>query len=96
MEVEFTPLDGIYHSTWASVDHDQHPIVGEEVTAIYRQQDPGHAIVPGYESDGVAPPRGIRVWLASRTCTGLPASERRIGAGVGKIRLRTAQNDSFC
>jgi cytochrome c oxidase assembly protein Cox11 len=53
IKVEFMSLDGAYHYTWAPVDHDQHPVVGEDVTVIYREQDPGHAIVSGYESQGV-------------------------------------------
>ncbi|ACL39026.1 conserved hypothetical protein [Pseudarthrobacter chlorophenolicus A6] len=53
MKVEFTSADGASHATWATVDHDQYPIVGDATTVIYAEQDPGRAIVPGYESDGV-------------------------------------------
>jgi hypothetical protein len=53
IEVEFMSLDGTYHVTWAAVDHDQHPEVGSYVTVVYREADPSHAIVLGYESDGV-------------------------------------------
>lgn len=53
IKVEFLSSDWAYHVTWAAVDHDQHPEVGAEVTVVYREQDPSHAIVLGYESDGV-------------------------------------------
>jgi hypothetical protein len=53
MQVEFVSVDGEYRRTWVSVDHDQHPELGDETTVIYRELDPSHAIVPGYESDGV-------------------------------------------
>ena len=53
MKVEFTSGDGARHATWAAVDHDQYPAVGEATTVIYAEHDPGRAIVPGYESDGV-------------------------------------------
>ncbi|WP_235501581.1 DUF3592 domain-containing protein [Arthrobacter sp. Leaf137] len=53
MKVEFTSGDGASHATWATVDHDQYPIVGDATTVIYAEHDPGRAIVPGYESDGV-------------------------------------------
>ncbi|MEQ7739807.1 DUF3592 domain-containing protein, partial [Escherichia coli] len=53
MQVEFFSLDGEYHRTWASVDHDQHPELGDEATVVYRGVDPNHAIVLGFESDGV-------------------------------------------
>lgn len=53
MQVEFFSLDGEYHRAWVSVDHDQHPELGDEATVIYRESDPSHAIVPGFESDGV-------------------------------------------
>jgi hypothetical protein len=50
--VEFMSLDGTYHRTWADVDHDEHPAVGDVVDVVYRELDPSHAIVLGYESDG--------------------------------------------
>lgn len=53
MKVEFISGDGASHATWATVDHDQYPIVGDATTVIYAEHDPGRAIVPGYESDGV-------------------------------------------
>ncbi|MDQ1052852.1 hypothetical protein QE394_000780 [Arthrobacter sp. SORGH_AS 212] len=53
MKVEFTSGDGASHATWATVDHDQYPIVGDATPVIYAEHDPGRAIVPGYESDGV-------------------------------------------
>ncbi|MBT2596186.1 DUF3592 domain-containing protein [Arthrobacter sp. ISL-72] len=53
MKVEFQAWDGSDHATWAAVDHDQHPAVGDEVTVAYREQDAGQAIVLGFESDGV-------------------------------------------
>ncbi|WP_426766051.1 DUF3592 domain-containing protein [Pseudarthrobacter sp. 1G09] len=53
MKVQFTSGDGASHATWATVDHDQYPVVGEATTVIYAEHDPGRAIVPGYESDGV-------------------------------------------
>ena len=52
IQVEFMALDGSYHTTWTQVEHDQHPAVGDEVSVIYREGDPGHAIVLGHESDG--------------------------------------------
>lgn len=53
MEVDFVSADGTLHRTWAAVDHDQHPIIGEDVTVVYREQNPGNAVVLGFESDGV-------------------------------------------
>lgn len=51
--VEFQSADGLVHVTRATVDHDQHPVVGEDVTVVYRAYDPGQATVLGFESDGV-------------------------------------------
>ena len=51
--VEFQSADGLVHVTGAAVDHDQHPVVGEEVTVVYRALEPGDARVVGFESDGV-------------------------------------------
>lgn len=53
IKVEYTAADGVLHRTFAAVDHDQHPVVGSSVTVVYADNDPGRAIVPGYESDGV-------------------------------------------
>lgn len=53
MRVEFQSDDASVHSTWAMVDSQQHPAVGEEVTVAYRASDPGDAEVLGFESDGV-------------------------------------------
>lgn len=64
MEVEFLSVDGTLHSTWAAVDHDQHPVIGEDVTVVYREQNPGNAVVVGFESDGVWF-RGVGVVLTS-------------------------------
>ncbi len=53
IKVEFYAGDASVHATFAAVDHDQHPVVGGEVKVVYAEQDPGRAIVLGYESDGV-------------------------------------------
>ncbi|MGN7149976.1 DUF3592 domain-containing protein [Arthrobacter sp. SAFR-179] len=53
IQVEFTTADGLQHKTFAAVDHDQHPEVGGGVTVVHAENDPGRAIVLGYESDGV-------------------------------------------
>lgn len=50
--VQFMSEDGSYHRTWADVDHDAHPVVGDAVTVVYRGVDPSHATVLGYDSDG--------------------------------------------
>ncbi|XTR51480.1 hypothetical protein ACOM2C_15145 [Pseudarthrobacter sp. So.54] len=46
------------------MDHDQHPVIGEDVTVVYREQSPGNAVVLGFESDGVWF-RGVGVVLTS-------------------------------
>lgn len=51
--VEFLTADGSVHVARAAVDHDQHPVVGEEVTVVYPASDPDEATVVGFESDGV-------------------------------------------
>jgi hypothetical protein len=56
--VRYIAADGTGYSTFASVDHDQHPTVGADVTVIYSESDPGKAVVVGYESGGVSV-RGI-------------------------------------
>ncbi|QDG87443.1 DUF3592 domain-containing protein [Pseudarthrobacter sp. NIBRBAC000502770] len=53
MQVQFPAADGAVHRTFAAVDHDQYPVVGSSVTVVYAENNPGRAIVPGYESDGV-------------------------------------------
>lgn len=52
--VRYTDGDGTAFSAFATVDHDQHPTVGDGVTVIYSESDPGRAVVVGYESDGVS------------------------------------------
>ena len=52
ISVEFQSADGRLHSVAVPVDHDQHPVVGEEVTVAYRESDPDDATVLGFESDG--------------------------------------------
>ena len=52
MDVEFQSADGRFHSIGVLVEHDQHPVVGEEVTVAYRESDPRQATVLGYEGDG--------------------------------------------
>lgn len=54
IEVRYTADDGTGHVTIATVDHDQHPTVGDDVTVIYSESNPGKAVVVGYESDGVS------------------------------------------
>lgn len=64
IKVEFQSADGSVHYTWATVDHDRHPVVGEDVTVVYRALDPGRATVLGFESDGVYF-RGLGVFLTA-------------------------------
>ncbi|WP_254678854.1 DUF3592 domain-containing protein [Arthrobacter sp. 24S4-2] len=64
IKVEFQSTDGSAHFTWATVDHDQHPVVGEEVTVVYRALDPSQATVLGFESDGVFF-RGLGIFLTA-------------------------------
>ncbi|MGK3954734.1 DUF3592 domain-containing protein [Arthrobacter sp. R4] len=52
IDVEFQSADGRFHSVGVLVDHDQHPVVGEEVTVVYRESDPEDATVLGFEGDG--------------------------------------------
>lgn len=52
IDVEFQSADGRFHSIEVPVDHEQHPVVGEEVTVAYRESDPKDATVLGFESDG--------------------------------------------
>ncbi|MDP9890363.1 DUF3592 domain-containing protein [Pseudarthrobacter enclensis] len=53
IQVDFAAADGSARRTFAAVDHDQHPVVGDEATVVYAGNDPGRAIVLGYQSDGV-------------------------------------------
>lgn len=64
VKVEFVSADETPHNTWAAVDYDQHPVIGEDVTVVYREQNPGDAAVLGFESDGVWF-RGVGVVLTS-------------------------------
>lgn len=52
--VEYIAADGTRYSTFASVDHNQHPAVGGEVTVIYSALNPVEAVVVGYDSSGVS------------------------------------------
>lgn len=52
--VDYTADDGSVHFTIATVNHDQHPTVGDDVTVIYSESNPAKAVVVGYESDGVS------------------------------------------
>jgi hypothetical protein len=75
--VAYTSTDGTDRRTFASVDHDQHPVVGEDVTVVYREQQPDEAVVLGYESDGISV-RGIGTILTLIfTTTGLILIIRR-------------------
>lgn len=85
MDVEFLSADGSFHHVWAAVDHDQPPVVGEDVTVVYREQDPGHAIVLGYESDGIWF-RGVGVLLTS--IFGGIAGIALVGFGIGYLKKR--------
>ena len=64
IRVEFQSDDASVHSTWATVDSQQHPAVGKEVTVAYRESDPGDAEVLGFESEGVFN-RGVGTVLTS-------------------------------
>ena len=63
IRVRYMSADGTVRFTSATVDHDQRPTQGEEVTVAYREQEPGQAVVLGYESGGVMV-RGIGTILA--------------------------------
>lgn len=52
IDVEFQSGDGRFHVIEVPVDHEQHPVVGEEVTVAYQESDPEDATVLGFESDG--------------------------------------------
>jgi len=53
IKVRYTSTDGIDHVVSASVEHDQHPTVGDPVTVAYDSQQPSRAVVLGFESGGV-------------------------------------------
>ena len=53
IKVRYTSMDGIDHVVSASVDHDQHPAVGDSVTVAYDSQQPSRAVVMGFESGGI-------------------------------------------
>lgn len=54
IRVNYLAEGGSEHFTIATVEHDQHPIVGDEVTVVYQESNPGKAVVVGYESDGIS------------------------------------------
>ncbi|MGN7252470.1 DUF3592 domain-containing protein [Arthrobacter sp. SAFR-014] len=54
ISVKYMSADGSPYSTYASVDHDQHPTVGDDVTVIYRESNPNESVVVGYESGGMS------------------------------------------
>jgi hypothetical protein len=58
IRVRYTSADGVDRLTSAAVGHGQRPAGGAEVTVVYREEEPGKAMVLGYESDGVTV-RGI-------------------------------------
>ena len=58
IRVRYTSADGTARVTSATVGHGQQPPDGGQVTVVYREEDPGKAMVLGYESDGVTV-RGI-------------------------------------
>ncbi|UZX05316.1 DUF3592 domain-containing protein [Arthrobacter sp. CDRTa11] len=62
IRVEYQSADGEFRYVSASVDHDQEPVVGDEVTVVYQADQPGRATVLGFESGGVSV-RGIGVLL---------------------------------
>jgi len=53
IKVRYTSTDGAEHVVSANVDHDQHPAFGDQVTVAYDSEQPSHAVVLGYDSDGV-------------------------------------------
>ena len=54
IKVRYTSMDGDEYVVSANVDHDQHPEVGDPVTVAYDSEQPSHAVVLGFESDGVS------------------------------------------
>ncbi|UUL76185.1 DUF3592 domain-containing protein [Pseudarthrobacter sp. Fe7] len=74
IKVRYTSADGAEHVVTASVDHDQHPAVGDPVTVAYDSQQPSHAVVLGFESGGVSL-RGVGTVLTF------------VAAGIGLIAV---------
>jgi hypothetical protein len=62
IRVEYQSADGDFRYVSANVDHDQAPVVGDEVTVVYQADQPGRATVLGFESGGVFL-RGVGVIL---------------------------------
>lgn len=50
--VDFVAVDGSAHFEWVSWSSDEKPVVGDSVTVIYRESDPGSAVVEGYDLSG--------------------------------------------
>lgn len=76
IKVRYTSMDGIDHVVSASVDHDQHPTVGDPVTVAYDSQQPSRAVVLGFESGGV-------------TLRGVGTVLTLVATGIGLIALVT-------
>ncbi|MFC4395541.1 DUF3592 domain-containing protein [Arthrobacter sedimenti] len=85
IKVRYTSMDGTEHVVSASVDHDQHPAVGDPVTVAYDSQQPSRAVVLGFESGGVIL-RGVGTVLT------LLAAGIGLAAGVlGAIQKRRSR-----
>ena len=76
IKVLYTSTDGIDHVVSASVEHDQHPAVGDPVTVAYDSQQPSRAVVLGFESSGV-------------TLRGVGTVLTLVATGIGLIALVT-------
>ncbi|HEY1155669.1 MAG TPA: DUF3592 domain-containing protein [Arthrobacter sp.] len=76
IKVRYTSTDGAEHLVSASVDHDQHPTVGDSVTVAYDSQQPSRAVVLGFESGGV-------------TLRGVGTVLTLVATGIGLIALVT-------
>lgn len=50
--VDFVAADGSARFEWLSWSSDEKPVVGDSVTVIYREADPGSAVVEGYDLSG--------------------------------------------
>lgn len=53
-EVDYLAEDGTGHSLWVSWSTAEKPVEGELVTVVYDGTDPEHAIVEGYDGEGVS------------------------------------------